>query len=174
MERFQLWVAEGFGSGRLRPGPGTWGSLVGVLWTLLLLGTRNPWIYGLGILLSLPVAVSLASTAERLLGQHDPGRVVIDEIVAMPIAFGGYAIHWVNGTGQLPGWSDLPLFWPFLVAAFVLFRVFDISKPWPIRRLQSWPGGLGVVADDVAAALVTAGLLWMSPTLMFWWRMIRG
>lgn len=173
-DRALLWFAEGCGSGRLRPAPGTWGSLAGVIWTLLLLAFPRPWIYVAGIVLSIPVAIVVCTAAERILGRHDPSSVVLDEIVAMPIAFGGYAVHWAVGTGQMPGWSDARLWWPFMAGAFVLFRVFDVWKPWPIRRLQRLPGGVGVVVDDLAAALVAAGLLWSVPLLMFWYRLARG
>ena len=173
-DRWILWLAEGFGSGRLKPGPGTWGSLVGVGWVFLLLWIGNPWIYTGAILASIPLAVIVCSAAERLLGRHDPASVVLDEIVAMPIAFAGYAVHWTLGTGQLPGPGEVRLWWPFLVVAFVLFRILDIWKPWPIRRLQCLPRGLGIVADDLAAGLLAGVLVWASVYVLFWWRLWRG
>jgi phosphatidylglycerophosphatase A len=169
-----LWLAEGFGSGRLRPAPGTWGTLVGVVWTLLLLAHPRPGFYLACIVASIPPAVAACTAAERILGRHDPSSVVLDEIVAMPIAFGGYAIHWAIGTGQMPGLDDVRLWWPFMVAAFVLFRILDVWKPWPIRALQRWPRGLGIVADDVAAAVVAAAVLWGGTWLVFWYRLVRG
>ncbi len=173
-DRVLLWIAQGFGSGRLRPGPGTWGSLVGIAWTFLLLAYPRPWFYVVAVALSIPLAVRACTAAERILGEHDPSSVVIDEIIAMPIAFGGYAIHWVLGTGQMPGVGDARLWWPFMAGAFVLFRILDVWKPWPIRRLQRLPGGIGVVIDDLAAAVVAAGLLWLSVWVMFWYRLAKG
>lgn len=173
-DRLVLWVAEGFGTGRLRPAPGTWGSVAGVAWTLLLLAIPDPRIYLAGIAVSIPVAVAAATAAERILGRHDPPSVVVDEIVAVPVAFGGYAVHWALGTGRMPALQDRHLWWPFLVGAFVLFRILDIWKPWPIRRLQSLPRGTGVVADDLAAGLGAALLLWGATHAVFYYRLVRG
>ena len=159
-DRAVLWLAQGFGSGRLRPAPGTWGSLVGVAWTLLLLAVPSPWFYLAAVAVSLPVAVAACSAAERILGRHDPGSVVLDEIVALPIAFGGYAVHWAIGTGQMPAWDDARLWWPFMAGAFVLFRLFDIWKPWPIRLAdRRVHGGIGIMLDDVLAGILAVAVL---------------
>ena len=172
-DRFCLWLAQGFGSGRLRPGPGTWGSLIGVLLTLLLLLPGHPAAYlGINALLVV-LAIPVCSRAERVLGQTDPGSVVLDEIVAVPIAFSGYALHWWLA-GASPGLGQVRHWWPAMVVAFVLFRVFDIWKPWPIRRLQSFHGGLGIVIDDVAAALLSALLLGLGTSAAFYLRLALG
>lgn len=169
-----LWVALGFGSGRLRPGPGTWGSLVGVVWALVLLAPGWPWVYALGTLLAIGLAVPVCAAAARQLGDPDPGPVVLDEIVALPLALAGYAGLWWWQAGELPAPAQLRQWWPALVAAFVLFRLFDIWKPWPIRALQRLPGGWGVVLDDVAAGLVAAACLWGGTWAVFWYRLARG
>lgn len=171
---FILWLAQGFGSGRLRPAPGTWGSGVGVLWTLALLVPGTPWVYGWGSLVAIGLAIPVCTVAGRQLGDPDPGSVVLDEIVALPLAFAGYAGLWWWQAGELPSPAKLRQWWPALLAAFVLFRLFDIWKPWPIRALQRLPGGWGVVLDDVAAGLVAAGCLWGATWGMFWYRLARG
>ncbi|MCC6232318.1 MAG: phosphatidylglycerophosphatase A [Verrucomicrobiales bacterium] len=157
-----IWLAQGLGSGRASKAPGTWGSLVGMAWAALLMSTGNPWLLWGAALAGVAGAVWVSGEAERILGSHDPGSVVIDEIVAIPLCF---AVPWWSravgggshegGVGLLGGW---PWWLPCLV--FVLFRVFDIAKPWPVRQAQRLPGGWGVVADDVLAALwVNAVLL---------------
>lgn len=130
--------------GRRLPAPGTWGSVAGLLYFTVL-------FYPLGwfgnLLLSavgIYVAIAICGEAEFRLGRRDPGEVVLDEFVAMPLCF--------------LGWPALAVTWPpwaVFLAGFALFRLFDIVKPLGIRRLQHLPGGWGVVADDVAAALAT-------------------
>jgi phosphatidylglycerophosphatase A len=85
------------------------------------------------------VAASAAYAAE--LGQLDPGCIVIDEVC-----------------GQLIALAFLPAAWVPVGASFVLFRFFDIIKPWPIRKLEKLPGGWGIMADDVGAGLAAAAL----------------
>lgn len=166
-----LWLAQGFGSGRLKPAPGTWGSLVGVLWTLLLLLPGNPTLYFSVTLLTSMIAIPVATRAGRLLGHPDSPSVVIDEIVALPVAFSGYALHWVIAGAGLPPVGSIAHWWPALLAAFLLFRLFDIWKPGPIRRLQDLPEGWGVVIDDFAAALVAALLLAIGTWIAFFVRL---
>ncbi len=101
------------------------------------------------------VAVGFCGEAEIRLKEKDPGKVVLDEVVVMPLCF--------------LGWKALPALapsWVALLAGFALFRLFDILKPFGIARLQNLPGGWGVVADDAAAALASCvslhalGLAW--------------
>lgn len=122
-----------------------------MLWTALLLSPHWPWFFALGTLAGLGASVWLCGEAERLLRQRDPGSVVLDEIAAVPLCFVSWIWFFVRQHGAWPGAADL-LAWPTL-AAFVLFRVFDIWKPWPIRPSQELPGGWGVTVDDVLAAL---------------------
>ena len=171
LARRLLLVAQGLGLGRLHPGPGTWGSLGGILLTTGLLLVPDPVFYIAAVLILVAAAVPVCSVAERTLGETDPGSVVLDEIVAVPIAFSGYAAHWwaVGATPRIEGISQ---WWPALLATFVLFRIFDIWKPWPIRRLQDFHGGLGIVLDDVAAAIVSAVLLALGTTVLFYTRLV--
>lgn len=134
--------------GRIRPGPGTVGTLAGIFWYTVVFSNAGPLGWLIGLALSLYLAIAICGEAEIRLGKRDPGEVILDEFVAVPICFIGlspatYAVH--------------PLL--LLVLAFVLFRLFDIFKPFGIARLQSRPGGYGVVADDVAAALATCACL---------------
>lgn len=158
MDRLILFVAQGFGSGRLRPGPGTWGSLVGILWLLVLLVPGSVAVYAVGTVVGILASVWFSAQAERILGEHDPSSVVIDEIAAIPLAWLG--IIGLRGipegrllSPQDPGFWQL---WPEMLIAFVAFRIFDIWKPPPIRQTQNLPGGWGVTMDDVVAAIAAA------------------
>lgn len=135
--------------GRRLPAPGTWGSVAGVLYfTVFFIGHLGPFgtvvLNGLGLYL----AVALCGEAEFRLGKKDPGEVVLDEFVAMPLCF----IGWPSLLVILPPWA-------IFLTGFALFRFFDILKPLGIGKLQSLPDGWGVVADDVAAALVTCAVM---------------
>jgi phosphatidylglycerophosphatase A len=130
-----------FGIGFFPKAPGTAASAVAVIiYRLAVHGL--PWPWYLFFLLALFVvghAVSTASAAE--LGQDDPQRIVIDE------AFGQFLALFLVPSRWLP-----------IVLAFVFFRFFDIIKPGPIRRLEKFPGGWGIMADDAGAGLA-AGVL---------------
>lgn len=150
-------VAFGFGAGLAPRAPGTFGTLVGIPFWLALRGLPV-WGYA-GALLALFIfgCFVCGRSAERL-GVHDYGGIVFDEIV-------GYL---VTTLPMLPG-SGLPHpdGWVAVGLAFLLFRVFDILKPWPIRVLdRSVHGGTGIMIDDVlaglfaAVALVAIGAVW--------------
>ncbi|MBX3745772.1 MAG: phosphatidylglycerophosphatase A [Verrucomicrobiae bacterium] len=156
-DRWWVWVAEGFGVGRLRVAPGTWGSLLGVGWFLLLLVPGRAWVFAAGCAGAIGAAVWVCGRAERVLGRHDPGSVVLDEIVAVPLCFVPLLAGWGAFPGVAAWWGWAPWWW--LALGFGLFRVFDIAKPWPVGWLQRWPGGWGIVADDVAAACWVAVLM---------------
>ncbi|HVU23323.1 MAG TPA: phosphatidylglycerophosphatase A [Opitutus sp.] len=138
--------------GRKLKAPGTWGALAGVLYFTV-------FFFPLGIVGNLVfsalggyVAVALCGEAEFRLGRKDPGEVILDEFVAMPLCFLG----WRELAAGLvtPEWQGL-----IFLAGFGLFRFFDIVKPLGIRRLQDLPAGWGVVVDDFAAALATCATM---------------
>ena len=136
-----LLVATGLGAGYAPWIPGTFGSLVGlvVAWTLAL-GGAPVTVAGLALLTAL--GVWAAGRAEVELGRHDPGEVVIDEVA-----------------GQILTLAFLPLTPRVVVLGFVLFRILDILKPFPARRMESLPGGSGIMADDLVAGLYANLLL---------------
>ncbi|BDU68339.1 phosphatidylglycerophosphatase A [Geothrix oryzae] len=157
--RIAWWLATGFGSGYLRPAPGTWGSLAGLgAWLLLVLNLRGqawaPWLR-----LAAPLALTLlaAWAAGRVVaetGQKDPSFVVIDEWAGLWFALTPLLF---TVTVQPQPWS---LWAARLVAPFLLFRLFDIWKPGPVDTAQRLPGGWGVVMDDVLAGLFAALFVW--------------
>jgi len=158
----KLWVAQGFGVGRIPVAPGTFGSVVGVLWFGLLLMTGNLWLFIAGTIATVALSVWLCGAAERILGQTDPGSVVLDEIAAMPVCFLGWVAVLASKTGALPkcAYFFSPHTWPLTLGVFAAFRFFDVAKPWPVYQSQSLPGGWGVTIDDVLAAVyVNAAVL---------------
>lgn len=150
-----LWLAQGFGVGRIPFAPGTFGSVVGLAWFALLLATGNFWLYVAGLALGIGLSVWLCGAAEKILQQTDPSSVVLDEIAAMPLCFMAWvATDWFR-RGHLPepeSFFTSPN-WGFTAFVFVLFRFFDILKPWPVRQSQKLPGGWGVTVDDLLAAV---------------------
>jgi len=160
MVRLILWLAHGFDVGRIRWAPGTFGSLVGLLWLAILLSTQNIWGFLGGIFGGVLVSVWICGKAEAILKQRDPGSIVLDEICAVPICFVPWVVTEWLGKGK---WPPLETFfgaktWYVVAILFVLFRIFDILKPPPVRQSQGLPGGWGVVTDDVLAALYVCAL----------------
>ena len=133
--------------GKLPRGAGTAGSALAAL--------AAPWlflplpIWGRAVLLTAVFFIggAVAGRVERILGQEDPNRISIDEVLGQWLTFLPFAV--------LEPWQ--------IVVGFLAFRLFDILKPWPIRRSEHWlPGGLGVMIDDALAGIYGAGLLWLS------------
>ncbi|MDE3083821.1 MAG: phosphatidylglycerophosphatase A [Verrucomicrobiota bacterium] len=134
--------------GRL-PAPGTWGSLAGLFYFTLFVYYSLGWVaYALFLLAGLYLAVAFCGEAEVRLGKKDPGEVNLDEFAVMPVCFLGW-----------PWLSQVAPMWAVILSGFALFRLFDVAKPFGIRRLQDLPGGWGVVIDDVAAALAACGTM---------------
>ena len=152
---FRLWLAQGFGVGRIPVAPGTFGSVLGLVWFGLWLAAGQWWLLLLGTMLGLALSVWLGGAAERILNEKDPGSVIIDEIAAMPLCF--LAAVKVIGpkNGSLPAVEDFfhETRWLWIVGVFVAFRFFDVVKPWPVRQSQALPGGWGITIDDVLAAV---------------------
>lgn len=133
--RVTLLLATGFHLGRVPYAPGTAGSLAAFL--VFLAFRHQPWTVHLAVLVLLfAVGTYTAHRAEKLLAGHDPSMVVIDEIVGC----------WAALLQISP--SPAPL-----LAAFVLYRVFDIWKPFPVGLVERLPGGWGIMLDDLVAAI---------------------
>ena len=137
-----VFLATGFYVGKIPFAPGSFGSLIGLPLALALAGIPPVWAILCTLLFTI-FSVCVADAAEKILKQNDPGCIVIDEIAGMMVSLTG-----------------LP-FTPITIAfGFIVFRILDILKPFPIRHLDKRiPGGLGVVADDVAAGVITNLLL---------------
>ena len=168
-DHFSLAVTT-FGVGYLPLAPGTWGSMVGVaiylgvahlavfvsnsfaafneyVWPIVGYPTRGiaPYIYGsthavilVAILLFTLLGIWASNRAIPLLGNEDPSQAVVDEVIGQLIVF---------------LFVPFAISWPLIVAGFILFRTFDIWKPYPIRSFEVLPGGLGICADDIVAGI---------------------
>lgn len=148
--RKTLWawtVATFFGAGLGKPGPGTWGSAAAVLLWAAVGAGLHPTPHALllillaGIAVSIVLGVPAATRVARESGREDPGFVVVDEVTGQWIALLFSPVDWRHG-----------------LIAFVLFRLFDITKPFPARQLEQLPEGWGIVFDDVAAGLYAWGV----------------
>jgi phosphatidylglycerophosphatase A len=155
VNRSLLWIAQGFGVGRIPVAPGTFGSLVGYVWFALLLQTRSPWLFLGGTIAGLALSVWLCGVGEKILKQKDPGSVVFDEIAAIPVCFLGWVaiFVWKNGSMPAPEHFLSAQNWMATIGVFLAFRFFDVLKPWPVRQSQALAGGWGVTIDDVLAAV---------------------
>lgn len=135
------WLATGGGIGRAPIAPGTFGTLLGIPLYLALAGLP-PAAYAAAVLVLFVAGVWLCSVAEERLGRRDHPAIVWDEIVGYLIAV------WLAPDG-----------WLWIAAGFVLFRLFDVWKPFPIRRIEHLPRGLGAMADDALAGVYAFGVL---------------
>ena len=146
-----FWWAVGFGSGLIRPAPGTWGSLLGVLLGVPLLLAPSPFFALMaGVLAVTAISIFAINSIERQTGVHDAPEIVIDEVAGQWLAMLPLAFVPDYGIAEL-------------LASFILFRIFDIIKPWPIVLLDRHvSGGFGVMVDDLVAGVFAAAALWAS------------
>ena len=162
MDRLILLLARGGGLGLFPKAPGTIGTLGGYPLTLLFLALGSFWVYLAACVLLVPLSVWICGEAERILEREDPGEVVFDEIIAVPICYlGVFGLMAFQGEG-MPDLSSLfgyKLWWVWALAGFGIFRLFDIWKPGPIDKAQSFRDGWGVTMDDVLAGLLTSVIL---------------
>jgi phosphatidylglycerophosphatase A len=131
-----------FGAGLLKPGPGTYGSVAAVALWFAAAHAFHPTPLTLAIGTALAaiattlIGIPASTIVARESGREDPGHVVIDEVA-----------------GQLIALIAIPADWKHALLSLLLFRLFDIFKPWPIRKLEALPAGTGIMLDDVAAGL---------------------
>lgn len=160
-------LATVFGLGYSPVAPGTAGSLAAValftpfLFVLPSAGGLAPPLAGLAsyvVALGVLAAAGWWSTEKALphWGGHDPQAIVIDEVVGQWLSYGGLVAATATETYE-PGGAG----WKYLLAGFILFRVFDVTKPFPIRRVERWRGATGVLADDILAGVFAAVILWV-------------
>ncbi|MEO6034655.1 MAG: phosphatidylglycerophosphatase A [Verrucomicrobiota bacterium] len=153
-QRILLWLAQGFGVGRIPWAPGTFGSVVGLLWFWILLVPKSPLFFSIGVLASIGASIWLCGEGEEILNKRDPSSIVIDEIIAIPICFGSWLaiLFFQKGFWPAPEYFFSGGNGIMMAGVFLLFRLFDISKPWPVKQSQYLPGGWGVTVDDLLAA----------------------
>jgi phosphatidylglycerophosphatase A len=148
VKRLAFIVATWFGCGYWPWGPGTMGSLaaIAIAWIAVHFGGFGPRWFLLWTVLLTPVGVWAATAVEKETHIKDPSIVVVDEVAG----------QWLTLSGAVT------LNWKSWVLALVLFRVFDIWKPWPVRRLERLPAGAGIMADDIMAGLYAALVLFVA------------
>ena len=147
--RLHHWIAFGFGSGLAPWAPGTFGTLAAVplYWLLQPLSLAA---YLALLLVFSGIGVWACGRTARELGSKDPSAIVWDEVV-------GYLLAMTGSPGG----------WPWAVAGFVVFRLFDIWKPWPVHVLdQRVTGGLGIILDDLAAGAMAWAVLWLAAAVV--------
>lgn len=136
LKKITLFIAQGFGLGRAPAAPGTFGSLLGIAAYFVI--QCFGWKIQIALVaILIIVAVITAHIGAKILNKEDPGSIVIDEVAGQVITFWGIEFTLVN-----------------VVAGFILFRFFDILKPFPIKKLEKTvPGGAGIVVDDLLAGI---------------------
>ena len=147
MNQLAITVATWFGCGYFPWGPGTIGSLAGLLIAMALhsyLGAGRLTLL-IATLVMLAPAIWASTNTARIVAKEDPGIVVVDEVLG----------QWTTLLGATV------FNWKALAAAFLLFRLFDIWKPWPVRQFEKLPGGTGIVTDDLAAGIYAALILYI-------------
>ncbi|MBI3933516.1 MAG: phosphatidylglycerophosphatase A [Acidobacteria bacterium] len=150
-----MWLATGFGAGYLPVMPGTYGSAEGVVLYLGLASvfrgmTHGLWILCATILVLTGLSLWIISRALPHFSNDDPSAIVLDEVAGQAITLLGIAfVH-----------TDLSSSWLAPAAGFLMFRALDALKPYPIWKLGHRKGAMGVLADDVGAAIVAAGALY--------------
>jgi phosphatidylglycerophosphatase A len=146
MTRAAVLLATWFGCGLSPVAPGTVGSAaaIAVAWGLHTIFGWRPWMFPILAAVMLVPAVWASGVTAIASGKDDPGKVVVDEVLGQWVALGGAIV----------------LDWKMWLAAFLLFRVFDVVKPFPLRRLEKLHGGTGIVADDLGAGIYSALVLY--------------
>ncbi len=135
-DKLAVQIATLFGAGNVGGAPGTVGSLLGLMLYVLAFLIGGPSAVVMFLAWLFVFSIWSSTIAARHLKQKDPACIVIDEVIGMWVTLIGTQSHG-----------------PMLLAGFLLFRVFDIFKPFPIRKIESLPGGWGIVLDDVMAGV---------------------
>ncbi len=134
MKHFYFWISTFLGIGKMPFAPGTWASIAAALLFYPLI--RYPAAQSMILAVIYFLGVYASTQYAKNLGEVDPSSAVIDEVLGMGVAM-----------------LAIPTQWPFAVMALILFRVFDIWKPYPIRRIEKLPGGWGIMTDDLLAGI---------------------
>lgn len=140
-----IWLATWFGCGFMRPAPGTWGSIGALPFGIILFESTGIWGFIIGIILVTLIGYWAADKFEKATATHDNKMIVIDEVAGQWLAL--LPVFYLTGTNPL-----------LILCAFLFFRLFDITKPWPASYCDKHiDGAWGVMADDIVAGLFAAG-----------------
>ena len=138
-------IATWFGSGLLPGAPGTWGSLAALPFAAALAWFGGAWALSVATIVSFIVGVWASQRYADAIDSKDPGCVVIDEVAGQWLAI-------------LPVATN---FWLYPIA-FLAFRLFDITKPWPAKNAENLPGGMGIMTDDIVAGVYAGIVTWIA------------
>ena len=153
MKNILVSIATFFNVGRIPLAPGTWASMITAgIFYLLVPYIQIPMTGILSLIIITLLGIPAATAAEARFNRKDPGECVIDEVA-----------------GQLLCLIFIPHSWPYYLSAFLVFRIFDILKPFPIRRVEKISGGLGIMLDDLIAGIYTLAVIrifiWLKPMI---------
>ena len=139
------YIATWFGSGLIPKAPGTWGTLAAIPFAFVIVHLFNPFVLLIAATLAFIIGIWAAGAYAKEIEKPDPSEVVIDEVAAIWLVLTFVPV-------SLVGWF----------IAFVVFRFFDVVKPWPVSLADAkLKGGFGIMADDIIAALYTLLILWL-------------
>lgn len=139
------YTATWFGSGLLPKAPGTWGTLAAIPFAFVITALFGPFVLLIASVFAFAIGIWAAGAHAKAIGNPDPSEVVIDEVAAIWLVLTFVPVTFV-------GWF----------IAFVVFRFFDVVKPWPVSLADAkLKGGFGIMADDIIAALYTLLILWL-------------
>ena len=156
MSNVAVWIATVGGLGRVRWAPGTWGSMVGLAIGVIVIQGISSLMWQKVLIPAMLVAcitfvvcAMICTQAEEALGIHDAPAIILDEVWAMAVIIIFTPFASLKGVPWL------------ILVAFIVFRLFDIVKPFPLQRLARLPRGWGIMADDFGAAIYSMVLLWV-------------
>ncbi|MGV8995953.1 MAG: phosphatidylglycerophosphatase A [Parvibaculaceae bacterium] len=139
------YIATWFGSGLIPKAPGTWGTIAAIPFAWVIVTLFGPFALLIAAVIAFAIGIWAAGAYATTIGKPDPSEVVIDEVAAIWLILAFVPMTWV-------GWF----------IAFVVFRFFDVAKPWPVSLADAkLKGGFGIMADDIIAALYTLLILWL-------------
>ncbi|MDR2776894.1 MAG: phosphatidylglycerophosphatase A [Puniceicoccales bacterium] len=145
LENVIINTATLFGLGKFSIMPGTLGSFMGLLFHIILIQNLSVFSMIFMLIAVILLAIVICDMAEKVMEEKDPSCVILDEFVAMPICFLGIK-HFIPATIAM---------WKIWVLGFIIFRIFDVLKPFGIKKSQNFSGGIGIVVDDIIAAAYT-------------------
>ena len=143
LNRLAVKLATLFGIGNVKYCPGTVGSFFGTILYAVTIRKVTILPRSLAMLFILILSLIICDVAEKIIKKHDPQEVILDEFVAMPFVFFGIEEYFSQKLSVAF----------IIIIGFIIFRIFDILKPFGINLLQKLPGGIGIVADDIVAAI---------------------
>jgi phosphatidylglycerophosphatase A len=154
LKSFNQVIATFFGIGKIPWAPGTWASIAAVPCFYFLID--KPLIHFGVLVVVYFLGVYTSTKMEKEIGEIDPSSAVIDEVLGMGVAM-----------LITPNVVGIPR-WPFVLMALILFRIFDIWKPYPIRKFEKLPGGWGIMTDDLAAGVYARVWLQIGAWIVHW------